>query len=59
MRRASGVVGGGGWDWKGCPGIACNKFYSLFKGGRSVFKTCTSFTKRAVIEYSSGISNGE
>lgn len=32
--RADGGFGGG------CPGIACNKFYSVLKGGQ--FLTCTS-----------------
>lgn len=33
-------TGVGGWGGLGgcCPGIACNKFYSLFKGGRWVLK---------------------
>lgn len=47
----------------GCrPGIACNKFNSVLKGGRDQFiKTCTSFNRVrwAVIESSSGISKGE
>lgn len=46
-RAQRGGTWGGQWGGCGgcCPGIACNKFYSSFKGGGSVFKTCTSFIK--------------